>query len=685
VAEREEKPAKEEGESKEKAKDDARPIDPEKLRESIMINIRRRRVMIGDPISGARLEEIHDAVVRETDDEAVGSKVFAIDLFGQDDDDMPAGDVTQLTGSSLGQSDFQTMRENIMKSAAGLGAGIPGMMASLGNAGSNLGSRRASTMKGLNAGMKTSVNATPQTQSRLGSRRVSFAVKPSPAISTSASPRASIRVGTSGADGIKASPQISAKASPRVSFTVPAGEDTKGSSAGSDSKAKTPLKSGKSGHNLSVNEATDKDRTKYSSDGADSNGTMHLSPNASPRMSPRISPRSSGAAFTSEEIKQVLGESQGSDAGDDSDMPLATIAERNQTKETVTADQESEKAPSESSSEGQEIEGLPTEMLELRQLLSKFPSKLLLKDIASRDERIGHLTVEMLLRMIDEGDEDENDDVPAVPVIEEEDEDDEDDDDELADDLNAHVLDQLQLDPHVAQEVYGLLMQLQGGMKGKGCKCEPGMPHTCMSPSVSVFVSQVASLAHSISHSIAHSLSATAHASRRQSLSHSKFKGRMSLSMAMAEDVNLNDEDGDSEDSNGSGLSGRAATATKSLTKKRGSAGGLPDSDTVGSPPPPPPPPPMGATKSLTKKRGSAGGLPDAVSRRSNGPATLDPRMSTLSTQSIPGVPRRQSRSRDSLKAQGSRDSQSVSQSGGSQSGGDAGAGPSVQEPQSPS
>merc|ERR1719181_657296 len=104
-----------------------------------------------------------------------------------------------------------------------------------------------------------------------------------------------------------------------------------------------------------------------------------------------------------------------------------------------------------------------------------------------------------------------------------------------------------------------------------------------MSPAVSCFVSQITSLAHSISHSIAHSLSATAHQSRRQSLSNLKFKSRMSLASAFNEDTRKDSDDSDS-DGSGSGLedtrkggSGSprelppAPTKRQSLTAKRGS------------------------------------------------------------------------------------------------------------------
>jgi hypothetical protein len=197
-------------------------------------------------------------------------------------------------------------------------------------------------------------------------------------------------------------------------------------------------------------------------------------------------------------------------------------------------------------------------MVELRGLLTKFPPQLLLKDLCLREDRIGNLSVEMLLQMIDEGQEEEED---KPGTIKEEDEEDVDedgeargkasDDDSSSSDAESEdeqlglfptsdVLGDLALDPEVAQEVFSLLMQFQSQMRHKNCNCEPGKPHTCMSPAASRFASQITSLAHSIGQSLQNSVANTAHHSRRQSLS--RIKARLSVGS-----VGVIDEDKESD------------------------------------------------------------------------------------------------------------------------------------------
>lgn len=75
----------------------------------------------------------------------------------------------------------------------------------------------------------------------------------------------------------------------------------------------------------------------------------------------------------------------------------------------------------------------------------------------------------------------------------------------------------LPLDQHLVTEVMKMLMMLNCGLQVQHCKCQPGGPHTCMSPVASILSSQIQSLQHSLAQSVSQSLTQTRLQSRRAS------------------------------------------------------------------------------------------------------------------------------------------------------------------------
>lgn len=160
---------------------------------------------------------------------------------------------------------------------------------------------------------------------------------------------------------------------------------------------------------------------------------------------------------------------------------------------------------------------LPCEATALLKAFSAAPPGATLRDMLQKED-LGDLSVQSLLQAASQWAGDFGDEPPDIPEDDNEDGSSEGSDYQLQENVtNRSITEQLNIDEHLVQDVLKQLILLNSGLQLRHCACQPGGPHTCMSPNVSALASQVASLQHSLAHTMSNSLAQTVQNSRRGS------------------------------------------------------------------------------------------------------------------------------------------------------------------------
>jgi len=439
------------------------PIEPGRLREVFLANLRRRGVRLGEPVGGARIEQLHE-LLSEGEDWMPDFLATRPSLTGM----LTPGDVGEslsrrlsqsdpaelvpisaVAGDEMSVSDFQSMREQVQAAEAGLTLLRPSFTASKRDSrASHRNSVVASLRASPNGSQRASLNASPR-------RSRNASLVPSLAASKVTSRRNSSLHGMS--------PSLTASTAPN------AGKSQRLNS--SDTSATTPCA----------------ENAKAATEGTERaclDGTGPLS-------------------FALPEIKEGSPSPVASDGGHSN---RSSSAGRQRAK-TITNDTKLREAL-EKASPNAKLKDLLLVHSDIGDLcLDKFLDLVSGSASSSAKDRVCR-------------DEDE-----VQSASDSEFGDDEEDEEETAEEESAegegwqgspeHTL--LSLDPNLLQHVMKMLIMLNDGLQTRHCNCKPGGPHTCMSPVASLLVSQVQSLHHSLCNSVGQSVVQTVQPSRRGS------------------------------------------------------------------------------------------------------------------------------------------------------------------------
>eukprot|EP00929_Paragymnodinium_shiwhaense_P091363 TRINITY_DN51341_c0_g1_i3.p1 TRINITY_DN51341_c0_g1~~TRINITY_DN51341_c0_g1_i3.p1 ORF type:complete len:947 (+),score=206.70 TRINITY_DN51341_c0_g1_i3:122-2962(+) len=466
----------------------AKPIGEHRLKDAVLANIRRRRVMLGDPVGAERLEEILEALAEDSSMDSstrrpVDEQESLVDSFvpgAEDDDVQPA--LANVAVEQMSLSEFQAMREEVMMAQMGLPKLIPSLQP-LSQAGSQRQSRRGS------------VCPTGAMQpSRRGSRANSL--NPSLGPTRNPSRRPSMKVGRSMADMLLPVAQQSGGAT---------GDGSKASSAAPQSLLDVPA----------VRQMSTGDAEEAFADAPVQPAFSVAWGLEMPPAIPEVTDCTSN--LDDSEAPSVALQSVCADA-DDKDsvtteraMPPAKVAEdvavlkdafTQAARSTTLAElvdmwslgqccvQSLVRAAVETfeggASKGTSSRGAPPAP-KSRAAASGEAEGFLLSTLDPAESESGSSGFSEL-----EADE-ENDVYEAV---------------------NGNVLEGLTLDPATVSKVMRMLLMLNSDLRDRqGCSCPPQGPHSCMSPVASILASQIQSLQHSLAQSMNQSMVGTRRAS----------------------------------------------------------------------------------------------------------------------------------------------------------------------------
>jgi len=480
--------SKPQGQPQQQGSEDLCPIEPEKLRQATLANIRRQRIVLGAPISGGRLEEIHDALVREGDEPwpPVGFQPTGglTNFYGGNDTPDMAGtaELAALNGDGVGEGQFQKLRDGIMRAQAG----IPMFTSFVGSVA--LSPRKISS---------------PHALSVVGSARGSVVNSRSNSRRGSMLPTA---LALSAAGSLAASKRGSLMTGPILPGMV-------GAASGSGGEIGEMFVRSSARHKTAPAQDSSRDTIKRSSLAVPNLSDLQ---NFLPRTSAEVAAPQEGASGVSDSAASLPHEQQSTDGHGStevgnlreslaklpSNLPLKDLLTHTATIGDFSLD-DLMKAVAESTQETKGSDSDDAEGAEEKRLLDEICEEADETEEGEEAEE-GNKALEGDLDYpigeIGDGESDEDDGEPFG---------------------SRGILDNMQLDPGQVQDILQLLGMINDGLQNgmhKKCKCQPGGLHTCMTPAHSNLASQIASLQVSLSHSLVQSIQASTAGTRRSSL-----------------------------------------------------------------------------------------------------------------------------------------------------------------------
>jgi len=468
-------------------------IEAEDLKKVLLANLRRRRMIVGEPIGGARLEEIYDAVAEERDpwpsgaaDSQEAANVLRFEEPQPPDSEGPPPAVLGAEGAGV-----EGLQMNLNKQGGKLMPALALVKASTSGAGSPIVSGAAQMLN------LPEVASTPGQSSGSQSHRKS---------SKSSLP------------GSPVDPDL--QADHRAAWRPSA----QGKNLGVSFVKKPAL--------------FEVQGTSSPSTGTSTTGPTSSGPTTVTRVDPPVGSQSLDSVEEATESEAGPPSASSSAAGTVAWASPASLVRLPNTagwedgSAAVSASSDEPEGPAPAAAPPRADSGGGSARSSLRQSLAGLPLEATLQDILLHDSRIGDLSLQEFLGLLNQ--------CKWNPIIEE---------DGKGDDEQAIVQDVpgipggcgecetnhdgfslLDLDENFLQELK-MLVLLHNGLNVRGCKCKPGGPHTCMTPA-SKLVSYLASHANSLSHSAAQTCQPSNEASRRESLSNRRHKEPGSVEQA---------------------------------------------------------------------------------------------------------------------------------------------------------